>query len=85
MPNSGRRRGEQWDSCSVCGRSFPISQLGYQKGVRKCYGMTCWENLTIERHATAVMQVLGTTPEEEGSDRRWVDNAFFHQEEMEIQ
>lgn len=70
------KRGEQWDHCERCGFRKPMSSLTYQKGLRVCT-QTCVDNLEIERHAVEVGKIL-ERGETEGSDLRYVDQAFFN-------
>lgn len=84
MPNSRARHGEQWDTCQGCGFLFPMSQLVMQKGSLRCTRKCCFDNLEVERMPQSIMRILGTTPEEEGSDRRWVDRAFFDTRQDEL-
>ena len=78
MPNPlNRKVEEQWDNCQVCGFLFPMSKLHMQKGRQVCTRRSCTENLEPERHQLEVMRILGTQPEVEGADSRWVNRAFF--------
>lgn len=76
MPNSGRRRGEQWDLCARCGRPYPMSMLGKQKGSLICF-QRCWDDLTVERRQEEIERCLTAGAEQEGADLRMVDRAFF--------
>ncbi len=86
MPNPKYRKAkEQWDECARCGRLFPMSQLTMQKGLLICnQDRVCFDNLDIERHPLVVMSILGNHPEQEGTDRRWVDRSFFDPYEEQI-
>lgn len=77
MPNPvNARRQEQWDVCELCGRLFPISQLTWQKGVRKCPRDV--DDLEVERRPATIAQLLaGPSGESEGVDYRNVDEAFL--------
>lgn len=77
MPNPvNNRRGEQWDTCGRCGLLYPMSQLTTQKGLLVCT-IHCVDDLTIERHAATIQEVLNAGAETEGVDLRYVDGAFF--------
>lgn len=69
-------KGEQWDHCERCGFRKPMSRMTYQKGLRVCTD-TCVDNLTIERHPIEVGKIL-ETGQLEGTDQRYVDQAFFN-------
>lgn len=77
MPNAtNNRRDEQWDLCQRCGFQFPMSQLTVQHGLLVCH-RTCVDNLLVEDREKKISQILGLDIDTEGSDRRWVDRAFF--------
>lgn len=66
--------GEQWATCDQCGRDYPMSMLTVQKGLRVCERDV--DDLTVERHAQAVGDVLQASGGTEGTDLRFVDSAL---------
>lgn len=55
-----------------------MGDLVKQKGMLICK-RTCFDNLTVERRAYIIGQMLGQGADQEGSDLRVVDRGFFDQ------
>lgn len=64
--------GEQWSQCDRCGRDFPMSHLQPQKGLWVC--TEDFDDLTLERHANTVAEVLNMSTGEEGADLRFIND-----------
>lgn len=64
----------QWSECDRCGSPYPMTQLGYQKGILICY-RRCWDNTTIEQREGEIANILGHA-DQEGVDLRFIDAAL---------
>lgn len=85
MPNPvNNNRGEQWDLCTRCGFTFPMSQLTLQHGMLVCF-RTCLDNEEVEHRDRKISQILGLNTDLEGSDTRWVDQAFVPGQDEDVQ
>lgn len=68
MPNPNNRiTGDQWDTCALCDRPFPIGDLMMQKGRLVC--SDDYDDPEVERREMMIARALASAPEE-GSDRR---------------
>ena len=78
MPNPlNRRTGAQWDLCGRCGFLFPVGELTPQKGVLVCRRDLDDTSREDGVRQKMIEQILSTGANEEGSDMREVDSAFF--------
>lgn len=78
MPNPVNAiKNQQWDLCERCGRTFPVGQLTIQDGLRVCKQRVCFDNETIKRRERTIVQVLSEGEQLEGTDTRFIDQAFF--------
>lgn len=78
MPNPVNAiKGQQWDVCQRCGRTFPVGQLTIQQGLRICNQRVCLDDMTVERRERLITQILSEGEQTEGVDMRFVDQAFF--------
>lgn len=86
MPNPlNRRTGQQWDSCSRCGFLFPVGELSVQKGLLVCSRDR--DDLSREDavRQRVIEQTLSAGQNEESTDMREVDSAFFSRsEDLEV-
>lgn len=86
MPNPvNALKGEQWDACQRCGRTFPVSRLTVQSGLVTCTERCCFDNVTIERREKLITRILGQGEQSEGMDMRFVNEAFFPAQDEEDQ
>lgn len=78
MPqNRNNIHDQQWDTCQICNRYYPIGSLTKQKGLLVCTVGTCFDNLDVERRGFEINLLLGSGLNTEGQDMRQFDKGFF--------
>ena len=45
MPRSTGWTWEKWETCALCGREYPFSQMTTQRSLRVCTIRPCYDNL----------------------------------------
>lgn len=85
MPNPvNALKGQQWDICQRCGRLFPVRQLTMQLGLRLCTQRVCLDDPIVWRREQQIVRILSEGEQLEGTDTRFIDQAFFPGQDEEI-
>ena len=77
VSNQNNVTGEQWYPCDRCGFMYPMSGLEVQDGLRVCRE-ACLDPRpnTVRYREQVVGDLLSHMNTTEGTDTRWLDNAF---------